>query len=70
MMCVKDRDSYKIEGDFYSTHFRYLEIKLLKCNPSNSKVPCKSASQIEEFFNPKMFSLAFVNAFFDFTSYD
>jgi hypothetical protein len=70
MMCVKERDSYQIEGEYYSTHFRYLEVKLLKCNPSNSKVPCKNASQIEELFNPKMFSLAFVNAFFDFQNYD
>jgi hypothetical protein len=69
MMCVKDRDSYKIEGEYYSTHFRYLEVKILKCVPSYSKVPCKSTSQIDAFFNSKMFSLAFVNAFFDFQNY-
>jgi hypothetical protein len=70
MMCVKDKDSYKIEGDYYATHFKYLEVKLLKCIPSNSIVPCKNASQIDAFFNPKMFSLAFVNSFFDFQDYN
>lgn len=66
MMCVKDGDSYKIEGDYYSTQFRYLEVKLLKCSPATSKVPCKSESEIDAFLSPKMFSFAFVNAYFDF----
>lgn len=41
LMCIKDKN-YTLEGDFYSRHFRYLQIKMLKCNPKKSTVPCKS----------------------------
>ena len=44
MMCVKDKESYSLEGDYYSTHFRYLEVKLIKCDPSISRVTCKTPS--------------------------
>jgi hypothetical protein len=41
---VKDKEAYSLEGEYYSTHFRYLEVKLLKCDPSTSRVTCKTPS--------------------------
>jgi hypothetical protein len=52
MTCIKDRDAYALQGDSYSRDYRYLEIKLLKCNPKTSKVPCKGAAEIDAFFEP------------------
>jgi hypothetical protein len=69
MMCIKDKDGYSISGDYYSDDFKYLQVKLLKCNPINSQVPCKDPSQLDAFFSPKQFQFAFVNSYFDALSY-
>ena len=38
LMCIRNKSAYSIQGDYYSNDFRFLEIKVLKCNPSTSKV--------------------------------
>jgi hypothetical protein len=71
MMCVKNKSSYELQGDFYSTEFRYLEVKLFKCNPKFSKnIVCKNETEIASFFEPQSFSFAFVNTYFDFLNYE
>ena len=70
MLCVKDKASFSLQGDFYSTEFRYLEVKLFKCNSQATKVTCKNSTQIDSYFNSKTFSFAFVNTYLDFLSYD
>ncbi len=67
-MCIKDKSKYSLKGDWYSTNFTYLEIRLNKCNSKVQK--CKSDAEINEFFDPSIFSFAFINSFFDFTDYN
>jgi hypothetical protein len=69
-MCIKNKTAYSLQGDFYSTEFKFLEIKVLKCNPKTSKVTCKNVTEIDDYFNPKYFSFAFVNSYFDFRDYE
>ncbi len=69
LMCIKNKN-YSLEGDFYSRRFRYLQIKMLKCNPKTSSVPCKSQAEISKFLNPLRFSFPFVNQYLDFSDFD
>ena len=69
MMCLDDQTQYNLEGDYYSSNFRYLEVKIFKCNGKTSQVACKTKTEIDAFFEPKSFSFAFVNSYFDFLNY-
>ena len=39
---------------------------MLKCNPKNSPVPCKSQAEIGKFLDPRRFSFPFANQYMDF----
>ena len=70
MMCVQDKAQYNLEGDFYSSDFRYLEVRVYKCNGKTSKVPCKKKAEIDAYFEAKYFSFAFVNSYIDFLNFE
>jgi len=31
-MCIKNRDNFTIYGDYYSEKFKYIEIKMYRCD--------------------------------------
>jgi hypothetical protein len=64
--CLRNKD-YQLEGDFYSSVFRYVEIRLFKCN---GNMTCKDQKTIDNFFNFKNFQFGYVNSIFDFTDYE
>ena len=64
LMCITD-PNYYLQGDYYSQEFDYIEVKLNKCSGNN----CANKTTIDNFLNPQTFSVAFVNSYFDFTSY-
>ncbi|CDW71369.1 UNKNOWN [Stylonychia lemnae] len=65
------RKNISLEGNFYSSKFSYIEIKLQKCqNSLNSKIVCKNQSQIDDFFEREKFNVALVNSIIDFNDYD
>ncbi len=52
-MCIKDKKNLTLRGDFYSEKFKYLEVKLYRCDKKQeniTKVKCKSDAEIQEFF--------------------
>jgi hypothetical protein len=50
LMCIKDRENFTVRGDYYSEEFRYIEIRLFRCDKNSSKIKCKSEAEIDEFF--------------------
>jgi hypothetical protein len=53
LMCIKDKKNLTLRGDFYSEKFKYLEVKLYRCDKKQeniTKVKCKSDAEIQEFF--------------------
>jgi hypothetical protein len=36
LMCIKNLDDFTLKGDFYSGKFRYLEIRMFRCENSTS----------------------------------
>ena len=51
LMCFKNRDNFTMKGDYYSEKFKYIEIKMYRCEKnSSSKINCKSEAEIDEFF--------------------
>lgn len=60
-VCLKQKD-FKLQGQFYSNNFSYIEIRLFKCANSPS---CAPSSEIDSYFRKKRFNVAFVNHFFD-----
>jgi hypothetical protein len=70
MQCMKDPKELRLQGDFYSEYFTYLEIKLLRCtNPKEGPIKCKSEAEIDKFFQGETFSLALTNSYFDYLDY-
>lgn len=67
-MCLKNKN-YSLKGDFYSKQFSYLHIQLLRCQPS-SGIKCKNSTEIANFFNPLRLNFAFVNSYFDLSTFD
>ena len=65
-MCIVDPSNISLEGDYYSTFFSYLDISVTKCKGST----CKNSSEIASYLKGLQFSVSFVNAFFDFNSYE
>lgn len=68
-MCFKDQN-YSLQGDFYSKHFRYIELRLYKCANSSTNDGCASNEEISDYFKVRKFSVAFVNSYFDFNDYE
>jgi hypothetical protein len=66
LMCFKNRDNFTMNGDYYSEKFRYIEIKMYRCDKNSSKVKCKSETEIDEFFKDTTFSLPVMNSYFDY----
>lgn len=69
LICLKNQN-YSLQGDYYSRDFKYLEIKLFKCNPNLPTSNCSNTSTINSFFENLDFSVAFVNSYFDFSDYE
>ena len=69
MQCVKDPKDLKLQGDFYSEFFTYLEIRLVKCTNTTVYSKCKSDADIDRFFENESFSLAVTNSYFDYLDY-
>lgn len=65
-MCIKDRDNFTMQGDYYSEKFRYIEIKMYWCDQNSSKVKCKSDAEIDEFFKDTTLSIPIMNSYFDY----
>ena len=59
--CLKDKD-WKLQGDFFSKNFYWLELTLTKCRGSN----CAPKEEIEKFFNSEALNFAHINTYFDF----
>jgi hypothetical protein len=66
LMCIKDRDNFTMQGDYYSEKFRYIEIKMYRCDQNSSKVKCKSDAEIDEFFKDTTLSIPIMNSYFDY----
>ena len=56
-MCIIKKD-YELRGDFYSSEFKYLDVRLYKCRGAS----CYNQSTIDSFFENLDFSFAFVNS--------
>ena len=71
MQCMKDLKDLRLQGDFYSEFFTYLEIRLLKCMNTSveGSIKCKSEAEIDKFFQGETFSLALTNSYFDYLDY-
>jgi hypothetical protein len=65
-MCFKNKENFTLKGDFYSEKFRYIEIKLFRCDKNSSKIKCKSEAEIDEFFNEATLSMPIMNSYFDY----
>jgi hypothetical protein len=59
-------DDWSLRGNFYSSNFTYLTIKLNKCvNGTNpAKVVCKPPEVIDEYMSQLTMSFGFVNSMF------
>ena len=68
-MCIKDRESLDLKGDYYSEKFRYLEVKVYRCDKNISKVKCKSDAEIDEYFKDATLSIPIINSFFDYNDF-
>lgn len=65
MICFKNKN-LTINGDYYSTDFKYIEIKLLKC----TKNCVNTTTELNAFFEPLSFSVAFINSYFDYSDFE
>ncbi len=69
MICLKNK-SYELLGDFYSEVYKYVEIKLWKCNNYTingtrfANVTCKDSDTIDNYLKQETLSFAFVNSLF------
>ena len=65
MYCLKNKD-WRLQGDFYSKVFSFMEIQLDKCRGSN----CANKTEINNFFNNAFLNFAMINTYFDFQDYE
>ena len=67
LLCIKNRNNFTLKGDFYSEKFRYLEVRMFRCeNSTLSKISCKNVNEIDEFFKETTFSIPIINSYFDY----
>lgn len=64
--------NYSIYGQFYSDIFRYVSIKVSKCQNTTTYSKCKPKEEINRFIEEKQAQLSFifVNNYFDSNSYE
>jgi hypothetical protein len=70
MSCITNQDQFKLQGDFYSEVFSYIEIKLKKCLNTTSTNLCKSEEEIDNYFRYQSLSLAMINSYFDYSDFN
>jgi hypothetical protein len=70
MQCIKNQIDFKLQGDYYSETFKYLEIRLQKCLNTTTKQTCRSEEEIDDFFRYQTLSLAMINSYFDFSDFN
>jgi hypothetical protein len=64
-----NRKNYTLQGDYFSSYFSYISIKLSKCDSSKSKT-CKNQTDIDAFFQSLTFNVAYINFYFDYEDFE
>jgi hypothetical protein len=68
LYCINSSD-LSLQGDFYSSEFRYMTLRLFKCQNTTKSQGCKSQQAIDAFFTNTKLSVPMVNSYFDFSDY-
>jgi hypothetical protein len=67
--CMSRKD-FRLQGQFYSNNFSYVEIRLFRCVNTTKSSNCASNEAIDAYFLKKKFNVAFVNHFFDIKDFE
>ena len=66
--CLKN-PNFTIQGKFIGDFFKYLEIKLYKCDNSTSTVNCADTQEIDDVINDAQINVVFLNKKVEFENY-
>lgn len=68
LYCINSTE-IALQGDYYSSEFKYMTLRLFKCQNTTKSQICKSQSEIDAFFTNTKLSVPMVNSYFDFSDY-
>eukprot|EP00347_Sterkiella_histriomuscorum_P017330 403349798 len=63
------KKQYMLKGNYYSKQFKYVEIRLRRCDYAAKNNTCKTQQEINDYFAGEKFSIAIVNQYFDANNY-
>ncbi|TNV82700.1 hypothetical protein FGO68_gene10121 [Halteria grandinella] len=67
--CLQESEQYELQGNFYRSEMKYVEIQLKKCRNGTKGISCKSRQVIDDYFRNEKFNFAFTNTMFVLDNY-